>query len=157
MMIAATMPYLRSTARANARAVVGAFALSCLCACSSMDDYSGPRTLIPARQLNVSPSLAISAEGIVAAGIAYAIIDPLAPNWKVQVEPLGPRRYRVNMTMKRFFTGGEGESNWVFRRAAEKLQHEGGYAEYEILSYSEGIESKVTLAQRVASGVVELR
>jgi hypothetical protein len=157
MMIAATMPYIIATTRANARALVGALALSCLCACSSMDDYSGPRTLIPARQLNVSPSLAISAEAIVAAGIVYAIVDPLAPNWKVQVEPLGARRYRVNMTMKRFFTGGEGESNWVFRRAAEKLQHEGGYAEYEILSYSEGIESKVTLAQRVASGVVELR
>jgi hypothetical protein len=157
MMTAAAMLYVSATARANARAVIGALALSCLCACSSMDDYSGPRTLIPARQLNLSPSLAIPAEAIVAAGIIYAIVDPLAPNWKVQIEPLGARRYRVNMTMKRFFTGGEGESNWVFRRAAEKLQHEGGFAEYEILSYSEAIESKVTLAQRVASGVVELR
>ncbi|MDB5902652.1 MAG: hypothetical protein JWM26_1530, partial [Betaproteobacteria bacterium] len=157
MTIATTMPYLRATVRANARALLGALALSCLAACSSMDDYSGPRTLIPARQLNVSPSLHIPAEAIVAAGIIYAIVDPLAPNWKVQVEPLGAQRYRVNLTMKRFITGGEGESNWVFRRAAEKLQHEGGFAEYAILSYSEGIESKVTLAQRVASGVVELR
>jgi hypothetical protein len=66
----------------------------------------------------VSPSLAISAEAMVAAGIVYAIVDPLAPNWKVQVEPLGARRYRVNMTMKRFFTGGEGESNWFFWGAA---------------------------------------
>jgi hypothetical protein len=137
--------------------ILGALALSCLAACSSMDDYSGPRTLLPARQLNVSPSLHIPAEAIVAAGIVYAIVDPLAPNWKVQVEPLGTQRYRVNLTMKRFITGGEGESNSVFRRAAEKLQHEGGFAEYAILSYSEGIESKVTLAQRVASGVVELR
>ncbi|MDB5867081.1 MAG: hypothetical protein JWO70_4887 [Betaproteobacteria bacterium] len=146
--------------RATARALIGALAAGsvlCVSGCHSMDDYSGPRTLIPARTLNVSPSLTIPAEAIVAGGIIYAIIDPLAPNWKVEVEPLGTRRYRVNMTMKRFFTGGEGESNWVFRRAAEKLQHEGGFAEYEILSYSEGIESKVTIAQRVASGVVELR
>ena len=136
---------------------LAAAALVTLAGCSSMDDYTGPRTLIPARTLNVSPSLSIPAEGIVAAGIIYAIIDPLAPNWKVEVEPLGTRRYRLNLTMKRFFSGGEGESTQVFRRAAEKLQHEGGFAEYAILSYSEGIESKVTIAQRVASGVVELR
>ena len=136
---------------------IAAAALAALAGCSSMDDYTGPRTLIPARTLNVSPSLSIPAEGIVAAGIIYAIIDPLAPNWKVDVEPLGTRRYRLNLTMKRFFSGGEGESTQVFRRAAEKLQHEGGFAEYAILSYSEGIESKVTIAQRVASGVVELR
>ena len=139
-----------------ARAIAAA-ALAALAGCSSMDDYTGPRTIIPARTLNVSPSLQIPAEAIAAAGIIYAIVDPLAPNWKVDVEPLGTRRYRVNLTMKRFFTGGEGESTQVFRRAAEKLQHEGGFAEYAILSYSEGIESKVTIAQRVASGVVELR
>ena len=136
---------------------ITAAALVALTGCSSMEDYTGPRTLIPARTLNLSPSLMIPAEGIVAAGIIYAIIDPLAPNWKVDVEPLGTRRYRLNLTMKRFITGGEGESTQVFRRAAEKLQHEGGFAEYAVLSYSEGIESKVTIAQRVASGVVELR
>jgi hypothetical protein len=139
-----------------ARALLAA-ALVALAGCSSMDDYTGPRTLIPARQLNVSPSLQIPVEGLIAAGIIYAIIDPLAPNWKVDVEPLGTRRYRVNLTMKRFITGGEGESTQVFRRAAEKLQHEGGFSEYAVLSYSEGIESKVTIAQRVASGVIELR
>jgi hypothetical protein len=138
-------------------AAILAVALGAASGCSSMDDYSGPRTLIPAKTLNISPSLHIPAEGVAAAGIIYWIVDPLAPNWKVEVEPLGTRRYRLNLTMKRFITGGEGESNSVFRRAAEKLQHEGGFAEYAILSYSEGIESKVTLAQRVASGVVELR
>ena len=139
-----------------ARALAAA-ALVALAGCHSIDDYTGPRTLIPARTLDVSPSLSIPAEGIVAGALIYAIIDPLAPNWKVDVEPLGTRRYRVNLTMKRFITGGEGESVQVFRRAAEKLQHESGFSEYAILSFSEGIESKVTIAQRVASGVVELR
>jgi hypothetical protein len=105
----------------------------------------------------VSPSLHIPAEGILLAGIIYWIVDPLAPNWKVEVEPLGTRRYRLNLTMKRFISGGEGESTQVLRRAAQKLQHEGGYSDYLLLSYTEGIESKVTIAQRVASGVVELR
>ena len=138
------------------RALLAA-ALVALAGCSNMDDYVGPSTLIPAKTLDVSPSLHIPAEGIVALGIIYWIVDPLAPNWKVELERLSDRRYRVNLTMKRFITGGEGESAQVFRRAAEKLQHERGFAEYAILSYSEGIESKVTIAQRVASGVIELR
>ena len=125
--------------------------------CSSMDDYSGPRTLIPARSLNVSPSLRIPAEGIAAAGLIYYIVDPLAPNWKVEIEPVGQNRYRVNLTMKRFITGGEGEAVTVFRRTAEKLRQEGGYREYDLVAYSEGIESHVLIAQRVANGVVELR
>jgi hypothetical protein len=125
--------------------------------CSSMDDYSGPRTLIPARQLNVSPSLHIPAEGLIAAAVIFYVVDPLAPNWKVQVEPIGPQRYRVNLTMKRFITGGEGESSAVFRRTAEKLQQDGGRAGYAVLAYQEGIDSNVLIAQRVASGVVELR
>jgi hypothetical protein len=139
------------------RASIVAAARCALAGCSSMDDYTGPSTLIPAQKLDVSPSLHIPAEGMVAIGLIYLIIDPLAPNWKVELERLSDRRYRVNLTMKRFITGGEGESAQVFRRAAEKLQHERGFSEYAILSYNEGIESKVTLAQRVASGVIELR
>jgi hypothetical protein len=140
------------------RGLTGALAaLALVAGCSHMDDYTGPNTLIPAKTLDVSPSLHIPAEAFVAAGLIYLIIDPLAPNWKVELEQLSDRRYRVNLTMKRFITGGEGESAQVFRRAAEKLQHQGGFAEYAILSYSEGIESKVTIAQRVASGVIELR
>lgn len=138
------------------RALAAALMLG-LAGCSSMDDYTGPNTLIPAKTLDVSPSLHIPAEGIVAIGIIYWIVDPLAPNWKVELERLSDRRYRVNLTMKRFITGGEGESAQVFRRAAEKLQHERNFSEYAILSYNEGIESKVTIAQRVASGVIELR
>jgi hypothetical protein len=125
--------------------------------CSSIDDYSGPRTLIPARTLNVSPSLHIPAEGVFAAGLIYYILDPLAPNWKVEVKELGSQRYNVSLTMKRFTTGGEGESSAVFRRAAEKLAQDKAAAGYAVLAYQEGIESHVLIAQRVANGVVELR
>lgn len=140
--------------RLLALAVSGALFLA---GCTSMDDYSGPRTLIPARTLNVSPSLTIPAEAIVAAGLVYAIIDPLAPNWKVEVEFLGQQRYRVALTMKRFITGGEGESAQVLRRTAEKLQKQHGFSDYAVLAYSEGIESHVLIAQRVAHGLIELR
>ena len=125
--------------------------------CSSMEGENRHRTLIPARTLNVSPSLKIPAESLVAAGIVFAVIDPLAPNWKVEVKAIGQHRYRVEMTMKRFITGGEGEVGQVMRRTAEKLRQEGGYAEYALLELSEGIESRVPIAQRVAHAVVELR
>jgi hypothetical protein len=124
--------------------------------CSSIDDTK-PTTLIPARTLNISPSLTIPAETIAAGSLLYFIIDPLAPNWKVQVEPIAPQRYRVAMTMKRFITGGEGEVGPLLRRTAEKLCQERRCTTYAVLEQSEGIKSRVTLAQRVAHAVIELQ
>jgi hypothetical protein len=143
----------------NGRSVALALLVTVLAGsgCSSMEGgESRPTTLIPARTLNVSPSLTIPAESIAAAGIIFVVIDPLAPNWKVEVESLGARRYRIEMTMKRFITGGEGESGAVLRRAAEKLRQKGGYSGYAVLEHAEGIESKVLIAQRVAHAVIEL-
>ena len=139
------------------KAVLIASVVAGAAACSSMDGDNYHRSLIPARTLHVTPSLTIPAESLVAAGIVFLIIDPLAPNWKVEVESLGVRRYRIGMTMKRFITGGEGEVGPVFRRAAEKLRQEGGFSEYALLELTEGIESRVPIAQRVAQGVIELR
>ena len=140
----------------SSSALIGALLLA-LGGCSSTDDYIGPRTLIPARTLNVSPSLHIPAEGLLAAGIIWYIVDPLAPNWKVEVTSMGQSRYGLALTMKRFITGGEGESMAVVRRTGEKLRREGGFEQYAIIEMSEGIESKVPIAQRVAHAVIELR
>lgn len=143
--------YLKSTAIAVGLSLLAS-------GCSTIEgENKYHRMLIPARQLNVSPSLQIPAESLVAAGIVFLVIDPLAPNWKVEVEPLGERRYRMALTMKRFITGGEGEAAVVAKRAAEKLRKEGGYREFELLEFAEGIESRVPIAQRVAHAVVELR
>ena len=127
------------------------------CACSSIEGENRKNTLIPAKTLNVSPSLTIPAEWIAAAGAAFFVIDPLAPNWKVEVETLGAQRYRIAMTMKRFTNGGEGESDAILRRTAEKLARDRGSAGYAVLEQTEGIDSHVTFAQRVAHAVVELR
>ena len=135
--------------------LAGAFLL--LAGCSSIESDNRSRTLIPARTLNLSPSLTIPAESLVAAGIVFAVIDPLAPNWKVDVKSLGQHRYRLELTMKRFITGGEGEVGQVVRRTAEKLRHEGGYSEYALLELTEGVESRVPIAQRVAQALIELR
>jgi hypothetical protein len=140
------------------RSALVAGALLAVPGCSNMEgEPRWHRMLIPAKQLNVSPSLTIPAESIVAGGIIYLIVDPLAPNWKVAVEPIGTRLYRVELTMKRFIVGGEGESYQVIRRTAEKLRRDGGFTEYALLEQSEGIESRVTIPQRVAHAVIELR
>jgi hypothetical protein len=133
-----------------------AAALVVLGGCSSLDD-NHPRTLVPARQLDLSSSLHIPAETLIAAGLVYWFVDPLAPNWRVEVEDLGERRFRVDMTMKRFTTGGDGEVIPVLRRTAEKLRRDKGYREYSIIELTEGIESRMPIAQRVAHAVVELR
>ena len=143
--------HLKVTAIAAAVALLAA-------GCSSIEGENNyHRMLIPAKQLNVSPSLQIPAESLVAAGIVYFIVDPLAPNWKVEVETLGQHRYRMALTMKRFITGGEGEAVVVAKRAAEKLRKDGGYRGFELLEFAEGIESHVLIAQRVAHALVELR
>ncbi len=126
-------------------------------ACSSIEGENRKSTLIPASTFNLSPSITIPAEWIAAAGAAFFVIDPLAPNWKVEVEALGPQRYRIAMTMKRFTNGGEGESDAILRRTAAKLARERGSAGYAVLEQTEGIDSHVLLAQRVAHAIIELR
>jgi hypothetical protein len=135
-------------------AVVG-LALA-LAACSTMDEDS-PTTLLPNKTLNISPSLTIPAETLAAIGVIYWFVDPLAPNWRVEVEALGEQRFRVAMTMKRFITGGEGEVLPVLKRTAEKLRRDTQSREFVIVELSEGIESRVPVAQRVAHAVVHLR
>ena len=126
-------------------------------ACTSIEGENRKSTLIPAKTLNVSPSLSIPAEWFAAAGVVFFVVDPLAPNWKVEVETLSAQRYRIAMTMKRFTNGGEGESDAILRRTAERLVRERGSAGYAVLEQTEGIDSHVTLAQRVAHAVIELR
>jgi hypothetical protein len=108
-------------------------------ACSSTDGNSSKRAFVPAETSNFNASL-----------------DSLFPNWKVEVAPLGMQRYGVSLTMRRIFTGGEGESGPVLRGVAESLREQGGYRGYVLLDQSEGIKSQLPFAQRVAYGVVEL-
>ena len=144
------------TARAYSAAPALVLALV-TAACSTIDGENRHRMLIPAKTLNVSPSLTIPAESIAVGALLFAIVDPLAPNWKVEVKGVGPQRYRLELTMKRFIVGGEGEAAQVIRRAAEKLRHDGGFTEFALLEMTEGIESRVLISQRVAQALVELR
>jgi hypothetical protein len=112
--------------------------------------------LIPNKSLNISKSISLPLEGLALGAAVFFIVDPLAPNWEVQHERIGADRYRLSLRMKRFTTGGDGEAMQVMRRSAERMVREGGYADYQLLQFSQGIESNVPIAQRVSSGVIQL-
>ncbi|MDR1888548.1 MAG: hypothetical protein LBQ81_04100 [Zoogloeaceae bacterium] len=89
-------------------------------------------------------------------GLAYLVYDPLAPNWEIQETRLSEDVFQMQLSMKRHFSGGEGEAMRVLKRRAAQLQRELGYGGYRILDYNEGIESATLAAWRVGEGRVQL-
>lgn len=87
---------------------------------------------------------------------AFYLIDPLAPNWEVAQKQLTDTRFRIDLRMKRFHSGADGEAEPLFTRHAEEIAEQLGAGEYRLLSYTEGIDSNVTVPQRWAKGVIEL-
>ena len=85
-----------------------------------------------------------------------ASLDPLSPNWEITEEPLPDNRIHLTLKMKRYGDGGAGEASAVFERRARSLVQYGGFERYEVLDYSEGMESSVIGAQRVAEGDIRL-
>jgi hypothetical protein len=128
-----------------------------LCAgCTGIDGVSSRSLIIPPEAINVSKSLSIPLESVAAAAALYVIVDPLAPNWQIEQTQLDGDRYKIALKKKRFTTGGDGEAVQVFYRRAAQLVQERGAVRYRVVAYSEGIESSVPIAQRVAQGVVEV-
>jgi hypothetical protein len=124
---------------------------------STIDAFGNPvSTLIPNKTLNLTPALGLSIENILLGAALYWAVDPLAPNWQLEQAPLGPDRVRISLRKKRFTSGGDGEAAQIFARRAEQVVRTGGYAGYTVMEYTEGIESSLPLAQRVAQGVVQL-
>ncbi|MEI8164338.1 MAG: hypothetical protein WCI19_14480, partial [Betaproteobacteria bacterium] len=87
---------------------------------------------------------------------AYLILDPLAPNWEIEQAAFPDSHYHFSLKMKRVYAGGAGESRVVFHQQAKELMRQGGYDGYQVLEYTEGIESSVMGSQRVSQGVIRL-
>lgn len=140
------------------RLVPALLAAGLLAGCSSTGGTGSP--LIPDKVVRLTPSLNLSlagmASGALAAAAIYAVYDPLAPNWDIEESRLGDDTFRLSLRMKRYHTGGAGESIQVVKRRALQLQNELGYGSYQLLEYSEGIDSETLGARRVAEGVVKL-
>ena len=89
-------------------------------------------------------------------GLAYLIYDPMAPNWEVQETRVSEDVFHMQLRMKRYHTGGEGESMLILKRRAAQLQRELGYGSYRILDYMEGIDSQTLGARRFGEGRIQL-
>ena len=123
-------------------------------------DLPAKGSIIPSTVLKLTSSLAVPLDKIVYwgiyAGSAYLILDPLAPNWEIEEAGFPDDHYRLSLNMRRYYAGGMGEARLVFHRRAKELAQLGGYDGYEVLEYSEGIESSVLGSRRNAVGVIAL-
>ena len=125
-----------------------------LAACSN----SSP--MVKDSSLQITKNTVISLTKLTNASLALGAIhlfyDPLAPNWEVEETRLNDDTYQFSLRMKRYFTGGAGESMQILKRRASQLQLDQGYGNYQLLEYTEGVESETLGARRVAQGVVKL-
>lgn len=116
--------------------------------------------VVPAAGLKLTPSLVVPLEKLVFwgayAGAAYLILDPLAPNWEIEEAKFSDGYYRLSLHMRRYYAGGAGEAREVFHRRAKQIVSAGGYDSYQVVEYTEGLESSVLGSQRVAAGVIRL-
>lgn len=135
--------------------IAAAVALS---GCSTAGSTAAPLIPDKAIQLTAKTSVSLSSLATVAviAAAIYIVYDPLAPNWEIEESRLNESTYRFSLKMKRYHTGGAGESIQILKRRASQLQYEQGFGSYQILEYTEGIESQTIGARRMAEGVVKL-
>lgn len=95
-------------------------------------------------------------EYLAGALVAYAIYDPLAPTWRIDVSRAGEDRLRMDLRMKALATGGEGEARQVLLRNARQVAEAGGFAGFDLIRYEEGIEFTRPFARRFARGEIRL-
>lgn len=120
----------------------------------------GTSPLIPDKKIQLTAKMGVSLSSLATAAVVgaaiYLVYDPLAPNWEIEESKLAPDVYRFSLKMKRYHTGGAGESVQILKRRASQLQYENGYSGYQILEYTEGIDSQTIGARRMAEGTVRL-
>jgi hypothetical protein len=120
----------------------------------------GTTPLVSKNSIQLTPTTSLSMSTLATVAVVgaaiYLVYDPLAPNWEIEESKLSPDVYRFSMKMKRYHTGGAGESMQALKRRASQLQYENGFASYQILEYTEGIDSHTIGARRVAEGTIRL-
>lgn len=140
------------------RRLAACFLALALAGCGSIGSGSSP--LVPDKTLQLTSKIAVPLGDIATTALVgaliYLIYDPLAPNWEIEQSRLAEDTFHFNLRMKRYHTGGAGESMQILRRRAGQLQRELGYGAYEVVEYTEGIDSQTLGARRYAEGTVRL-
>lgn len=90
------------------------------------------------------------------AAVAYLVLDPLSPNWEIEEARFPENHIHFQLSMKRYYAGGAGEARQIFHRRAKELMRAGGFGHYEVVEYSESLDSSVIGSQRTAEGVIRL-
>lgn len=137
------------------RLLVGLAVCIVLTGCTNTGRKGGS-PLIPDQAIRLTAHTSVSLTTLLVGAAVYAYYDPLAPNWEIEEERLDDETYRFSMKMKRYHTGGSGESIQILKRRANQIQREQGFGGYQILDYSEGIDSQTIGARRVAEGTIKL-
>ncbi|MCV2216775.1 hypothetical protein [Thauera sp. Sel9] len=119
-------------------------------------DQGAPVAAIAGGLLMLSDLKMLKVEYLAGALVAFAIYDPLAPTWRIDVRESGAGRVRMALRMKSLITGGDGEARQVFLRNAREMVEAGGFAGYEIVHYEEGVESTRPFAHRYANAEIRL-
>lgn len=136
-----------------------------LAGCSSVPvggvrSYPEHGTIVPNALLKLSPNISIQLDKLVSwgawIGVAWLVTDPLAPNWEIEEAPLPDNHIHFSLKMKRYYAGGQGEARPTFHRRARELMHYNGFDGYEVVEYSESLDSSVLGSQRTATGVVRM-
>lgn len=84
-----------------------------------------------------------------------AAINALLPSWSLDDMPIGGDKYRIFLRKKTFSSGGDGEAAQLFKYRAEQITATKGYNGYQILEFTEGLDSGVLGTQRVAQGIIQ--
>jgi hypothetical protein len=139
--------------------VLVAVLATCACAQTATKDPSVETQATPAAAAPPAngPSAAAAAPPTGSSAAGTAAEDPSSPNWQVTSIKLSDNRWRLELRMRRWHTGGDGEAEVLLHDQARKLAEEQGYRHYVVLSFVQGIESTVPIAQRWARGEIELQ
>lgn len=130
-------------------------------ACSGLSgEYPRSAPVIPAASVRISEGYVISLEKlVVVAGVAtavYLVLDPLAPNWRIEQTDLPDQTYQLELRMKRFHSGGDGEARLVLQRRARELARSNGYSGYEVQRFEEALDSAMLGTQRTVDATIRL-
>jgi hypothetical protein len=151
----------------HARLWLAAFAAFACAACSSINSEgtaNQAKPLLGTKELQLTADFALKPEVILLGIAVYLIVDPLAPNWKIEQSEPFPGEFHLALKKKGITNegGGDGEARVVFMRRAQTLAREhhtagpGLHDGYVVLEYTEGVDSDYPFARRVAHGVIQL-
>ncbi len=104
-----------------------------------------------------SVSYVDSASGEITTQPGLALARPIVPNWTVTETPLGKDAYRISLRGQYFRLGGDGEALVIMKQRGLQLQLERGFSGYQLVDYSERIESTTPFNFRIVEGVIQLQ